>query len=648
MASNLKVTELDFFQIKENFKTYLKAQQEKGKFTGYDFDGSGMSVLLDILAYNTHYNAINANMAMNEVFLDSAERRNNVVSLAKMLSYVPRSRTTASSMVEIVVNSPSGAPATLTLDRGTRFTAVIDDQQYNFVTLESQTISPQDETVTVVNDVDLTNTTTTVIEDVYRFTDVKLYEGEIRNIQYTVDSFDDGLYFEIPDENVDITTLIVKVKENTSSSRADVFTLATDFTNVTNETSAYFLQEGVDGKYEVYFGDGVVGKSLDGGNVVVLEWLSSNGSAANGANTFILADSISGNDNVDISVISKSAGGADREDIASIKFNAPLSYLSQNRCVTAEDYKAMIINNYGDVETVTVWGGEENDPPQYGKAYICIKPKNSDFLNDVEKKFIVDNILRTKNVVSISPVIVDAQYTYLYLDVFFKYNPNLTDSSSSQLKTIVNNTIINYNNTELKKFDGVYRQSKLLGLIDKSDTGILSSTIRLYMQKRLAPTFDIAKRYEMKFSAPIYGVRSNPNEPILKSTAFVHNGYTAYIEDRVLAPGEINTYESEGATHVLHMYRIVNNTKVVTDTNVGYINANAGLVVITNLNISAVANNNGLVYFTTVSASDDIAPQREQLLEIDPTLVNITPTIDTIATGGSQAGIGYTTTNRFV
>ena len=470
MASNLKVTELDFFQIKENFKAYLKAQQDKGKFVDYDFDGSGMSVLLDILAYNTHYNAINANMAMNEVFLDSAERRNNVVSLAKMLSYIPRSRSSAYTTIDFDVNSPVGSPITLTLDRGTRFTTTINDKQYSFVNLESKTISPQDITTT-----DAITGLTTTVPDVYRFSGVTLYEGTLKTIQYTVDSFDDGHYFEIPDENVDITTLVVKVKQNSSSSKQEVYTLASDFTSVKSTTQAYFLQEGVDGKYEVYFGDGVVGKALEGGNVVVLEWLSTSAAEANGASIFVLADTIEGNTDVTISVMSKSVGGADKEDVASIKFNAPLSYLSQNRCVTADDYRAMIINNYGDVETVTVWGGEENDPPQYGKAYICIKPKNSDCLDTVEKEYIISNILRTKNVVSIAPVIVDAEYTYLYLDVFFKYNPNLTDSSSSQLKTIVNDTITLYNDTELKKFDGVYRQCVVCNSMH-SGTYIMNNT----------------------------------------------------------------------------------------------------------------------------------------------------------------------------
>jgi hypothetical protein len=643
MASNLKVTELDFFQIKENFKSYLKTQQDKGKFTDYDFDGSGMSVLLDILAYNTHYNAINANMAMNEVFLDSAERRNNVVSLAKMLSYIPRSRSSAYTTIDFDVNSPVGSPITLTLDRGTRFTTTINDKQYSFVNLESKTISPQDITTT-----DAITGLTTTVPDVYRFSGVTLYEGTLKTIQYTVDSFDDGHYFEIPDENADINTLIVKVKANSSSTKMDIFTLAADFTSVNNTTQAYFLQEGVDGKYEVYFGDGTVGKALEGGNVVILEWLSTSGTEANGASVFVLADTIQGNTDVSVSVLTKSVGGSEKEDIASIKFNAPLSYLSQNRCVTAEDYQAMIINHYGNVETVTAWGGEDNDPPQYGKAYICIKPKNSDYLDDIEKNYIITNILKTKNVVSISPTIIDPEYTYLYLDVFFKFNPNLTDSTSNQLATIVNNVISNFNDIDLKKFDGVFRHSRLLGLIDKSDIGILSSTIRVYMQKRLTPVLGNFKRYELKFSAPIFGVRSNPNEPVLKSTAFIHNGYTTYIEDRILAEGETNVHEGEGGTHVLQMYTIADNSKVVLNTDVGYINADTGLVVLTNLLIDSLPVNQTYISFSTIPASDDIAPRREQLLEIDMSLVNITPTIDTIATGGSQAGIGYVTTNRFV
>jgi YHS domain-containing protein len=645
MASNLRVTELDFFQIKNNLKAYMKSLQDKGKFSDYDFDGSGMAVLLDLLAYNTHYNAINANMAMNEVFLDSAERRNNVVSLAKMISYIPRSKSASYAIVDIVVNNPIDQPATLTLDRGTNFSTTIGGKQYYFCPLESTTIFPQDETTVGPDGFETTN------YNVYRFAGVRLSEGTLKTFEYTVDSFDNGHYFEIPDVDADIASLTVKVKQNSASSRLDVYTLATDFTSVKTDTQAYFLQEGVDGTYQIYFGDGTTGKALEGGNVVVLEWLSTHGEDANGASGFVLADTIQGlganttYTDVDVSTLYKSTGGADPESIESIKFNAPLSYLAQNRVVTAEDYKAAIFNNYPDVETVTVWGGEENLVPAYGKAYVCVKPRTGDYLNDVQKQYIIDNILRTKNVVSIMPVLVDPQYTYLNLDVFFKYNPNLTDSSAGELKSAVTNVIDTFNNEQLRKFDGVYRHSQLLRLIDLSDTGILSSTIRVNMQKRLTPELGVKRRYEMQFSGPIFGVRASAAEPVIKSTGFTHNGYTQYIEDRVLSATDVNVHEGEGGTHVLQMYRIVNNTKLVTNSDVGYINADTGLVVISSLQISAVPDT--YIYFTAIPASDDIAPKREQLLEIDMSQLSVAPTIDTIATGGSNAGIGYTTTNRF-
>lgn len=622
MASNLRVTELDFFQIRDNLKTYMKSLQSKGKFTDYDFDGSGMSVLLDLLAYNTHYNAINANMAINEVFLDTAERRSNVVSHAKLLGYVPRSTVSSFAYVDITVNSPIGLPATLTLDRGTSFTTVIDNKQYNFTNLEAMTITP--------------------ISGVYKFKNVQINEGVIKRFEYTVDSFDEGQYFQIPDANADIGTLIVKVKENSATNVATVYSVAKNFTDLKSTTEAYFIQEGVDGNYEIYFGDGISGKKLRGGNVVILEWLSTNGELANGASAFSLASTIVGNTNVDIATLYKSAGGGANEDIESIKFNAPLSYLAQNRVVTSDDYKTIILNNYANVESITVWGGEENDPPQYGKAYISIKPKNAEALSEIEKLKIKDQILKTKNVVSITPELVDPEYTYITLQTFFKYNPNLTDKTSGELQTLVLNVINTYNETELKKFDGVFRNSKLLRSIDTSEPSILNSTIRVYMEKRLIPVLNLTKRYEINFSSPIY--TSNSNEKILESTSFTYDGYTQYIEDRFLESDEINPHADEGGTNVLQMYRIINNTKIVTNSDIGFIDSKKGLVVLTAFNPSAI--DGSYISFTAIPNSNDIAPKRNQLLQISINNVTVTPEIDTIATGGTSAGIGYTTTPK--
>ena len=335
MASNLKVTELDFFQIRENLKTYLQSQS---KFQDSDFEGSGMSVLLDLLSYNTHYNAINANMAMNEIFLDSAQLRNNVVSHSKMLGYVPRSVTAPFAYLDVTVNSPTGTPSTLTIDRGTEFSTTVDGSQYTYTVLEAVSISP--------------------LAGVYLFSDLKISEGTLKTFSFTVDSFDLLQYFEIPDSNVDTSTLVVKVKPNSSTTSYDIYTIAKNFVDISSTTKAYFLQESKDGKYEVYFGDGIVGKNLSAGNVVEIEWLSTNGALSNGASEFTLASTIQGNTNVTIDTLYKSAGGGDREEIDSIKFNAPLSYVAQNRVVTPEDYKAAIINNYPNIETVSVWGGE--------------------------------------------------------------------------------------------------------------------------------------------------------------------------------------------------------------------------------------------------------------------------------------------------
>ena len=616
MASNLKVTELDFFQIRENLKTYLKSQS---KFQDYDFEGSGMSVLLDLLSYNTHYNAINANMAMNEIFLDSAQLRNNVVSHSKMLGYVPRSVTAPFAYLDLTVNAPTGTPSTLTIDRGTEFSTTVDGSQYTYTVLEAVSISP--------------------LAGVYLFSDLKISEGTLKTFSFTVDSFDLLQYFEIPDSNVDTSTLVVKVKPNSSTTSYDIYTIAKNFVDISSSTKAYFLQESKDGKYEVYFGDGIVGKNLSAGNVVEIEWLSTNGVLSNGASEFTLASTIQGNTNVTIVTLYKSAGGGDREEIDSIKFNAPLSYVAQNRVVTPEDYKAAIINNYPNIETVSVWGGEENNPPDYGKAYISIKPKNAEALTATEKQYIKDQILKTRNVVSITPELVDPEYTYIKLEVFFKYDPNLTNKTAGELRQVVSDIISNYNNTELKKFDGVFRHSKLSRLIDAADPSILNNTIRVYMQKRFVPTIGTAQKYTLTFSSPLY--TSNSSEKIISSTSFTYNGFTQYLQD---LPQSDETATDADGSHTLQIYRLIGDVKQITIANAGYLDAPAGILVINSFNPSAITGS--YMAITAMPNSNDIAPKRNQLLQIDMTLSTITPEVDTIATGGTIAGIGYATTPR--
>jgi len=608
--NRLQVSELDYDQIRTNLKTYLQSQTQ---FQDYDFEGSALSTVIDVLAYNTFYNSFNANMMANELYLDTAQVRNNVISHAKTLGYIPRSRTSSFAGIDVTVNSPAGNPASLTIDRGTVFTTKIDNKTYQFVNLEAQTITPT--------------------AGVYKFANLIINQGTLRTYEYIVDNTDKRQRYDIPDDNVDTSTLIVKVKTSASSSDTSVYARVQNVVDVDGDSQVYFLQEGIDGKFEIYFGDDIFGNKLEAGNIVQLEYLVSDGKDANSAKTFSLSGNIQGNTNVTISTVSKSGGGADREDIESIRFNAPLSFLSQNRVVTADDYATIIKNNYSDAETVAVWGGEENEPPEYGKVYISVKPKSAETLTDVQKQFIIDNILKTKNLVSITPEMIDPSYTYISLQVFFKYDPNLTSLTSGELKQKVIDIVSNYNDTVLQKFDGVFRQSQLLSQIDNSDPSILNSTVRVFMQKRFVPTVGTAQKYELEFSSPMYTTQSN--EEVIDSSPFVLNGQTHFIED----------YNLEGVTeHKLRIYRIVNNQKIVSVLDAGYIKPETGIFVLNSFNPESFTGS--YMEITAQPNSNDIAPKRNQLLQIDMNNVTVEPQIDTIATGGVVAGIGYNTVPR--
>lgn len=612
--NRLQVSELDFDQIKSNLKTYLSSQ---AKFQDYDFEGSAMSTLLDVLAYNTFYNSFNSNMLANEMYLDTAQVRNNIVSHAKSLGYVPRSKSAASATINVEVIVPSGLPTSLTIDRGTTFSTKIDNKAYSFVVTETATITP---------DANLR----------YIFENVNIKQGKLKTFTYLVDSTDSRQRFEIPDSNIDTSTLLVTVRSNQASSDRSTYARVENVVEVDGTSEVYFLQEGLDSKYEIYFGDNIFGKRLQAGNVIEANYLVTDGEASNGAASFTLSSNISGNTNVVVRTVSSASGGAEAEDVESIKFNAPLSFLSQNRVVTADDYRTIIKNNYSNAETVAAWGGEESEPPEYGKVYISIKPRTGTVLSDVEKQFIIDSILKPKNIVSITPEIVDPSYTYIYLEVFFKYNPNLTTRTSGDLKALVTSVIEEYNTLALRKFDGVFRHSALLRRVDASDPSILNSTARVYMRKLFEPTIGVSQKYELYFSSPLY--ITSGNESIISSSGFYINGQLCYLE----------SYQAGTTTdsHKIRIYRLnTNQEKVVVVNDAGYIDSAKGLVVLSSFNPDG-----GYVgphiHINAMPDSNDIAPKLNQLLEIDMTNTTVTPQVDTIATGGVVAGIGYSTTPR--
>ena len=460
MATKLDISELDFDAVKANLKTYLSSQTE---FSDYDFEGSGMSVLLDVLAYNTHYLGYNANMLANEMFLDSADLRSSVVSLAKTVGYTPTSATSSTADIKVVVNSATGA--SLTMTRGTKFTTTVNSQSYTFVNNADVSIAP--------------------IDGVYTFSSVTLYEGSLLTFKYTVDTTDTEQRFIIPNDNTDTTTLTVKIQNSSSDSTTAVYKLATGITELDDTSKKFFLQEIENQKFEVYFGDGVLGKAVEDGNIVILEYVVTNRDAANGASTFALSGNIGGFSDVTITTNSNASGGTGPESISSIKYNAPRDYSAQDRAVTADDYKTKVKALYANAQAVQVWGGEDHSTPNYGKVYISIKAKSGANLTVATKESIVASLKRYA-VASVTPVIIDPETTYLTTNTSFKYNSSLTTKDVTTLQTNVLSTISTYNTDTLQNFTGMFRHSALGKNIDATDTSILSN-VTVYSNIALSP-----------------------------------------------------------------------------------------------------------------------------------------------------------------
>ena len=614
-TNRLKVSEMDFDTIKADLKSFMK---EQSTFEDYNFEGSALSSMLDVMSYVTHYNAINANFAINETFLDSARLRPSVVSHAKMLGYTPRSSYPAVAYLTIEVNNPSGVLAEdgsylpLTMTKGTVFTSTIDGVSYKFV---------NDQTVTTTRD----------SAGKYIFTNIKILQGSYKSTEYVYDSASAEAYV-IPFDNAVTSELTVKIKASDSNAATETFASAVNVTAVTSASKVYFLEESRTGLFEVKFGDGVLGKKLDNGNIIQLETLITNNDAANGASVFALAGTIAGNTNVTLTVVQKAAGGSVKEDIESIKFNAPLSYVSQNRAVTPDDYKTIIQNNYANIDAIAVWGGEDNDPPDYGKVYISIKPKDSEVLTANDKTLIVSQYLKPKNVVSITPEIVDPQYTYIYLDVFFKYNPNVTALSADAIAATIRETIRLYNTDQLKRFDGVFRYSNVNAKIDETSIAILNSVIRVKMKKRIVPVSTAETKYDVTYSSPIYN--TNSSTQIITSTEFVHKGNTGCkLRDRV---------DSAGARRI-QIVKGSGTTEVIVENNAGTIEPTTGKISFT----ATIDSFTGTYIEVTADPdSNDLAPKRNELLTILVDECTITGEVDTMITGGTSAGVEYTTTSR--
>ena len=474
MANNrrIDVTEFDFDEVKTNLKTFLKAQTD---FKDYDFEGSGMNVLLDTLAYNTHYLGYNMNMLANEMFIDSSSLRSSIVSHAKTLGYEVDSCRAPYAEVNITLNDSSMSSATM--EAGTKFNTTLNQVDYQFVATTATTAS------------------STGLE--IPFKNIKIYEGTYVTTRYTVDSSDVNQRFLLPEDRADTSTLTVKIQNSSSDTTQTTFTKATDISALVSTSEVYYLQEVEAGKYEVYFGDGVISKSISDGNIVLLQYVVTNKDAANGALTFTSAGAIDTVTDITVTTVEKAVGGTEAESLKSIKLNAPLDYASQGRCVTSEDYKLFAKKLFPQTQAVMVFGGEAGsyDPTlgvtstaSYGRVYISIKSTTGNNLTTVQKEQLVAD-LQKYNVASITPVIIDPEITYLILNVNFKYDSNKTTKEKSELITDINSTLTDFNKNELQSFGILFRHSVVTGLIDDTHTSILSNITNVTLAKTFAPTF---------------------------------------------------------------------------------------------------------------------------------------------------------------
>ena len=616
-AHRLDISELDFENIKGSLKRFLSNQNE---FKDYDFEGSSMAILLDLLAYNTHYLAYNANFVANEMFMDTAQLRSSVASLAKLVGYTPNSARSPIADLKLVINDGTGA--TITIPAGTKFATTVDGLTYTFVSIADKTIQP--------------------VDGIYTCQSLEVYEGTYVSYNYTFDSSDIDQRFLIPSDRADSTTISVAVQNSASDTTSNTYTKATSITELDGTSKVFFLQEAEDGQFEIYFGDGVIGKALEDGNIINISYVVTNKTEANGATSFSLSGSISGFNDVTLTVNSSAQGGGEPETLQSIKTNASNFYSAQDRAVTTEDYKTKVKQLYANTQSVSAWGGEDNDVPFYGRVYLSILPTSGSNLTDSTKDRIVKD-LKKFSVASVTPVIIDPEITDIVLTTTVKFDQKTTTKVADTIKSNVITTITNYNANTLQSFDTMFRHSKLTGLIDDTDNSILSNITTIQLRKSFTPTIGSSTKYSINFANPLYNPHSGhamAGGGILSSTGFKIDGNTTdvfFLDDD--GNGNVRRYKMDGSAR-----SYANSTQ-------GTIDYSSGLVEINSLNVSNIENIRGaastVIEITVKPNSNDIVPIRNQVLEIDVANSSVTVEADTLVGGSANAGIGYTTTTSY-
>jgi hypothetical protein len=480
--TNVQLTDLDFSNIKRNFISYL---QHQDTFKDYNFEGSALSTLLDVLAYNTQYNSYYLNMVANEMFLDTALQRSSVVSQAKVLNYTPKSAIAPTAFIDFTgLNISSN---TFIIPKFTNFMSeAINGVNYNFVTTDTITVPTMNGTATV--------------------TGLELKQGTPSTYTFTVNSTTNpGYVFEIPDPSVDTTTIQVLVQQSVSNTNYDIYKSAENYLTLDSTSNVYFLQEALNGNYQLVFGDGVLGKKLSDNNLIVVSYISTEGSSAAGANNFVLMSSISNLGAYTISPVTKASTGGSKESIDSIKFQAPKSYAAQNRAVTKEDYITLIQQNKLGIsfDAVNTWGGEQNDPPVYGQVFVALKPTGGYSLTETQKQRLIQDVIKPISVMTVEPTIVDPDYTYVQINTNVLYDPKKTNLTANGISNSVSTAISNFATSTLNTFNSTFSVSDLISTIQNSNQSIITNEVTIQLQKKFYPNLSNATNYKFYFNVPI-------------------------------------------------------------------------------------------------------------------------------------------------
>ena len=615
-------TNLDFDQIKSEIKSYLRSNSN---FTDYDFEGSNLSVIVDTLAYNTYIASYNANMISNEVFIDSATLRENVVSLARNIGYVPRSRSSSKAIISFFVDTTglSYNPLTLTLKKGLICTtSSFGTENYTFSILDDVTVA--------------------VVNGIATFDSIEVYEGTYIKSTFTVDSLNINQRYILDNPNIDTSSIRINVKHSQTSTSSKKFINASNILQVDSNSRVFFIQEIQDQRYELIFGDGVIGEKLQNQNYIEASYLITNGLDANGLNTFNFSGRIVDNkSNIissGISLIttnSSSQGGSEIESVSSIKNFAPRLYASQNRAVTSSDYEVIIPKIYPETDSVNVFGGEELSPPQYGKVFITIKPTYGTFLSNAIK----DNIkteLRKYSVAGIVPEILDAKLLYIETDSKVYYNPNLTTSSDSVKTTILNNLTKYSESTEINKYGARFKYSKYQAIVDNSDKSVTSNITRIQMRRDLRASLNQLTEYEICFGNQFH--IKNKNGYNIKSSGFNISGIAQTVFMSDLPNSDMKT------GNVFLFYLSSNLKPIIIQNNIGSVDYEKGEIKLSPVNLISTSKNSGgtpIIEVSAIPKSNDIIGLQDLYLQLDINSVEINMIPDNIESGSDSSGSNY-------